>query len=314
MSSQFYHPGAGVQPHVGVAGFQFTPGLRSGSYMVVGRQSTHPRTFQHGTAASPVSVPALPTAVQGGLNTVELANAFGHKVIELFQTTAQSLMPLLHATKGIEIGLDKLNNECVEYVPGGNHAANPLGCLAGTDPGVFLRATFEITDVSGIDQFVVGFRKQEAYAVPTSFLSTEDALYTDFYGIGFSGAADPNNVKTVQDLNNGGSTVVFDTGFDWADTKVHTLEVRVKGRKASCFINGASLGSVVKKDGLGAALTAQTTRTPAQFTFDAGDFLVPFIFVRFDATTPDAIYLRALACGRLYEDGLDPSQQPVATL
>jgi hypothetical protein len=264
--------------------------------------------MQYGTQAAPVTVPTFPTALQDNVDVIHLAEAFGLKAIELYQTTAQTLMPSRHATKGLEIGLDEVNNESAEYVPGGNHAANPLGCLAGTDPGVLIRATLEIADVSGSDQLVIGFRKQENYVVPTSFLSTGDALYTDFYGIGFSGAADPNDVKTVKDLNNAGSTVVFDTNFNFADGGIHTLEVRVKGRKVQCFINGVALGGVVKKDGVGAVLTAQQTYTPPAFTFDAGDFLIPFIFSRYDATTPGAIYLRSLWCGQLVEDGLDPNQ------
>jgi hypothetical protein len=304
-----FDPNAGALPFVPIYGHQLSPGLRACRYMVVERVATHPKILENGTQASPVIVPTLPTAAQGGIDTVHIEEALGLKVIELFQTTAQTLMPARHATKGLEIGLDEVNNESVEYVPGGNHAANPLGCLAGTDPGVFIRATLEIADVSGSDQLVVGFRKQEAYAVPTSFLSAGDALYTDFYGVGFSGSANPNDVKTVRDLNNGGSTTVFDTNFNWADNGIHTLEVRVKGRKVSVFINGVALGGVVKKDGIGAAISAQQSYTPPAFSFDAGDFLIPFIFSRYDATLPGAIYLRKLVCGRLVEDGLDPAQK-----
>lgn len=308
--SQF-HAAGGAAPFVPVHSYQLSPGFRNRKIMFLPRVASHPRILQNGTQAAPVSVPTLPTGVQDNIDTIHFAEALGH-VLEMYQTTAQTLMPLRHATKGLEIGLDKVDNESVEYVPGGNHAANPLGCLAGTDPGVFIRATLEIADVSGSDQLVVGFRKQEAYVVPTSFLSTGDALYTDFYGVGFSGSANPNDVKTMKDLNNAGSTVIFDTGFNFADGGIHTLEVRVKGRKVSVFINGVGLGGIVKKDGLGAAITAQPTLTPPAFSFDAGDFLIPFIFSRYDAAAPGAIYLRSLACGQLVEDGLDPAQTSVA--
>lgn len=308
--SQF-HPAGGAAPFVPIHSYQFSAGFKNRKFMLLPRVAAHPQILQNGTQAVPVSVPTLPTGVQDNVDTIQCAEALGH-IIEMYQTTAQTLMPLRHATKGLEIGLDKVDNESVEYVPGGNHAANPLGCLVGTDPGVFIRATLEIVDVSGSDQLVVGFRKQEAYVVPTSFLAAGDALYTDFYGIGFSGSANPNDVKTVKDINNAGSTVVFDTGFNFADNDIHTLEIRVKGRKVSVFINGVSLGSTVKKNGLGAAITAQPTLTPPAFSFDAGDFVIPFIFSRYDAAAPGAIYLRSLACGQLVEDGLDPSQASVA--
>jgi hypothetical protein len=302
-----FNPAGGAIPHERVYAHQLSEGVRKGKYCIIERISTHPLILEHGTQTTPVVVPTLPTAAQDGLSTIYFREGLGEAVLEMFQTTAQTLVPSRHATKGILIGCDVVNNESVEFVPGGNHAANPLGCLAGTDPGVFIRATFEFADTSGTDQFVVGFRKQAAYAVPTSFLTTGDALYTDYFGIGFSGTAASNLVKTASDLNDAGSAVVTSTGFAWADGLIHTLEVRVKGRRVTCAINGVVLGSSVKKDGLGAAITAQSTLTTPVFSFDAGDFLIPFIFHRYDATTPGAVYLRKLVVGQLLEDGLDPS-------
>src|SRR5687768_6744474 len=111
--------------------------------MQIERLSADPLILQYGTQAARVGVPALPTAAADGLNSIVFPNAYGFRSIEMHQVTAQTLMPLLHATKGLEIGLDKVDNESVEYVPGGNSAANPLGFTAGTDPGCFFEATFE---------------------------------------------------------------------------------------------------------------------------------------------------------------------------
>ena len=301
-----FNAGGGAQPHERVFAHQLSEGQRKGKYCIIERISTHPVILQYGTQSVPVTVPTFPTAVQDNVDVLHFKEGIGEAVLELYQTTAQTLMPSRHATKGLLIGCDVVNNECIEAVPGGNHAANPLGALMGTDPGVFIRATFEFADASGSDQFLVGFRKQEAYVVPTSLLAAGDGLYTDFFGMGFSGAADPNDVKCAYDLNNAGSTVVFDTLFNWADGGIHTLEVRIRGRRVQCLINGVMLGVPVKKDGVGAAITAQPTAAPT-FTFDAGDFVVPFIFHRYDATTPGAVYLRKLMVGQLLEDGLDPA-------
>jgi hypothetical protein len=283
---------------------ELSEAIRKNKYMLVERQSMDALILQYGTQAARVGVPALPTAAADGLNAIHLPHAFGYRAIEMHQVTAQTLMPLLHATKGLEIGLDKVDNESVEYVPGGNSAANPLGYTAGVDPGVYIRATFEFADTSGSDQFIVGFRKQENYVTPTSFLSAGDALYTDFAGLGFSGTAAANLVKSMSDLNNAGSTVVTSSAFPWADAGIHQLEVRVSGRVTSYFINGVRTGDTVTKDALGTAITAAPTVALPAFTFDSGDFLIPFIFHRFDATSPGAVYLRRLEVGQLSEVGL----------
>lgn len=299
----------GVQHHDIAFANNLSEALRKAKYMLVDKFSCQPQITQYGTQASPVTVPTFPTAAQDNIDLLTFADAMGNRGIELYQTTAQTLMPSIHASKGLLVGCDVANNEAIELVPGGNRASNPLGYTAGTGPGVFLRATFEFADVSGTDQFIVGFRKQEAYVVPTSFLSAGDALYTDFIGIGFSGAADPNDVKIMSDLNNGGSTTVTDTLFNWADGLSHKLEIRIRKRVAEFYINGVKLGDTVRKDAAGASITAQPTASYSAFTVDSGDFMIPFIFHRYDATTPGAVYISRIECGQLLEVGLDPANR-----
>lgn len=280
--------------------------LRYGKYMHLQRgqlSAINPLILQYGTQASPVGVPALPTAAADGIDTIVFPNAPFNSGIELHQVTAQTLMPLVHATKGIEIALDQVDNETVEYVPGGNHAANPFGCLVGTDPGILIEATFEITDASGMDQFGLLLRKQEAYVTPTSFLTTGDGLYTDFCLFGFAATkADPNPVNVSTDLNNSGSATVQAASFTWADTLVHKLTLELRGRRVRFFINGVELGGRVSKDALGASITAQQTVSGPGFSFDSGDFIIPAIFVRQDAdVTP--VYLRELLVAQLVSVG-----------
>lgn len=275
--------------------------IRNGKYMLVNRPG--PLLIMNAAGA----IPALGTAAAAQIDTIHLPGAYGNALLEFSQATAQTLFPIYTAGKGIEIGCDKVDNESVEYVPGGNRADNPLGYLAGTDPGVFLRATFEIADTSGIDQFCVGWRKQEAYQVPVSFLTTGDALYTDFAGIGFSGTAAANLVKSMTDIGNAGSTTVTSTGFAWADAGIHQLEVRIFGRKVQYLINGVRCGDTVRKNGIGTAITAQATVTPPLYTVTSGLSMIPFIFHRFDATSPSTNFLRRLEVGPLLEVGLDPN-------
>lgn len=232
--------------------------------------------------------------------------------LALYQTTAQTLFPLVHATKGLSIALDQVDNEACEYVPGGNRTTNPLAMTVGTDPAFFIKAKFEITDADGMDQFLVGWRKQEAFAVPTSILTTGDGIYTDFCGIGFSKVvADPNPVSVASDLNNSGSTTVSQVSFTWADTLVHTLEMRVMGnRKPKFLINGVQLGDKVSLDGDGGSITAQTTIEPHAFTFDAAEVLIPFIFIRQDANL-SPVYLQELEIGHLESIEADPSRRGI---
>lgn len=293
------------QPHGRTFANDISEGMRKGKYMLIERPSTFPIVLQNGTSAAPVSVPTLPSGVADAVATITFGQALGHQSLEEHSVTAQALSPLLHATKGLEIALDQVDNETVEYVPGGNKASNPLLYLAGTDPGVFIKATFEITAANGMDQFGVGFRKQEAYQTPTSWLNGGAPVYTDAVLFGFAGiVASPNQVRSSTTI---GSVVAVAsaTNFFWTAGQIHTLEVRVSKRVVSYFINGSRMGEKISKDGLGAAITGQSTTPPPTYTFTTGLSLIPFIFLRQDAATT-TVFLRRLEVGQLLEVGLQP--------
>ncbi len=265
---------------------------------------------------------AGPAYAQGATHVVRTA---GGLYMEVFATTAQTIMPILTPGTGLEIGLDKVNNEAVEYVPGGNSAYNPFAYTVGTTQPMLFRAAFNFVDSSGSDQFLLGWRKQETFAVPTSILTTGDGIYTDFCGIGFAAtAAAANPTQIAYDVDDGGSTFVNACGFTWADTKTHVLEMRLYGGRARFFINGARLGSSISVDGVGGSITAQQTSSAGETAFNAldedadavkgfntGDVLIPFIFSRYDATTPGAIYLQGLEVGPISEFGLDPDNESI---
>lgn len=288
--------------------YQMSPSYVRGKYFYERFAGTDPSILRTSSGLT-----ALPTASAGQVDRI---HTVGGHYIEYYQSTAQTLQPVAHATKGLVLDGDQVDNESQEYVIGGNSTTNPYAMVVGTDSDFFFRCTFEITDASGSDQLMMGFRKVQTYQVPTSFLTTGDSGYTDFYAVGFAATkADPNPVNIAYDLNDSGSTTVQAASFTWADTKSHTLEVRVIGSKAYTFINGVRLGGTVSFDrvngiyGTGAALTAQTTVGGPSFTFDTADTLVPFIFVRQDADLLDAVYLRDMEGGLLVDIGLDPNQE-----
>lgn len=239
------------------------------------------------------SVDALPTALQGQTDNLIFGGPNGFYA-ELYQSTAQTLLPSMESD-GLLISGDLVDNESQEIVPGGNSALSPFARTINTDStGMFIEAVLEVADVSGTDQTFVGFRKQEAFAVPSSLLV--DPTYTDIAGFVLVNG----DVKTTTDLNNGGTATVTDTLFNIADADVVKLKVRIdKGGVVSYFINGVALGGTVTKDGAGTAITAQATAPKATFTFDSGDVVIPMIFVRHDTTTPGKIHLKSLELGRL---------------
>ncbi len=266
--------------------------------------------LQFGTAATPVTVPTLPTAAQGNVSRILTPHG---NTIEMFSTTAQTLLPLPHATKGWDIACDAVENETIELVPGGNFANSPYAMLTsgtGAAPNFYQSVTLEITDADGSDQMLMGFRKAETYAVPTSLLTTGDGIYTDFCGIGFAKAvADPNPVSVASDVANGGSTTVSQVSFTWADTLKHKLEMWVVGRVARFFINGVQLGGRVAFDAAGAAITAQTTKVPHTYTFGTALSVVPTLILRHDAAVSEAIYISEWEVGTLEMVGKDPAQR-----
>jgi len=274
---------------------EISPYLRKGNerYIKEVLSGLNPLTFN-----AAASVTALPTAA---ITQVDKVITLPRMIClaDLYQSTEQTLLPLGVATGGLNLSCDQVNNEEVQYVFGGNSVLNPWGCTMGTDPNWFYRWKLTIADVSGSDQTMFGVIKQAAFQASPEFAA--DGLYTDFALIGnVSG-----NVVIYTDLNNSGVAVVHDTGFNWLDTLTHTLELRILGRRAYWLINGVMLGQKISKDGNGASITAQDTLTPPAFTFDTGDFLVPYGDIRHDAVAPGIITLVEYEFGPLCVIGKD---------
>lgn len=244
------------------------------------------------------------------INTVAKMLVPGSSLLwDYYSTTAQTNMLVSTAASGLEISGDELDNETLELVPGENAADNPLSQVVGTDNDFYFKARFKFTDASGSDQFGIGWRKQEAFAVPTSFLSGGASTYTDNVLFGFAGTtADPNPVRISTSVGSAVS-VVTAASFTWADAKVHTLEIRVVGGKPIFLINGVRLGNPLALDGLGVAITSQTTTSGPSYTFTAALRLIPFIFLRHDADVANETYLQEVEIGHLVAIGLDPNAE-----
>ncbi len=254
---------------------------------------------------SATGIPAVATTAAGADVVHEMMTPHGYW--HVYNTTDQAVLPFCTAATGLDVSGDLVENESLELVPGGNFAQSDLKFVVNTDSNFFMKVKWKITDVSGADQTIfAGFRKQETFAVPTSLLTTGDGIYTDFFGVGFS-EEDGVDLKTMSDLNNGGSTTVTDTGFDTTDSEVFTVEVRVYGRSPRVYINGVQIGNPVAYDGDGTAITSQATVATASYSFDVGDTLIPWIFIRHDDEIMNAACIQEIEIGHLVDVGKDPN-------
>jgi hypothetical protein len=181
--------------------------------------------------------------------------------------TATVVAPTRIAT-GLTIGLDVADNDGIEICPG-ILAGNQSAFTVGTDGAFHLKIRFDIADVSGSDNVMVGFRKAEAYQAVALDNYDEMAAFDVVSG----------DIKTATILN-AAATTSTDTTDNWADDATKTLEVYVSQAGVVTFkINGAA-----------------PTVTQA-FTFDDAEVVVPFFYNRYATTTPGVIYIEEWDCG-----------------
>ena len=192
------------------------------------------------------------------------------------------LVPQANAN-GLDLMLSQTDNEGCNFVPGGllgswlmtveRTAGQPV------TKGLFIRLRCVITDVSGTDDFLVGFRKSEAY----------QAAFDDY-----DEAAALNVISGDvfrQTILNNAATVSVDTLLNWADGEEHEIEVQVDGKGNVFFFF----------DGRSAA-------TGAAFQFDDNEAVVPFLYT-LQATDLTNAWLKELEVGTLeqrYNRGVFP--------
>jgi hypothetical protein len=173
-----------------------------------------------------------PTGVTGDVNRALFGGLTTLTAQYHVKGTQTLLGPLLDTTgKGLEVSQDQTNNDGIEYVFG---ALNTLGrhtFVVGTD-NAYIEIKFEIEDVSGSDQILVGFRKNEAF----------QADWNDYDELAAIDMVS-GDIKTSTILNNAATTNT-DSGENWADGETHTLRVELKGRSVAFFLDGSPLAGV----------------------------------------------------------------------
>lgn len=226
-------------------------------------------------AASPIlqssaTTGAAPSGSTGALNLMDIGKGV---IMEQFILGAgQTIIAPRMSSTGLLTSLDLTASEGAEYNFGAARNNSPFAFTIGTSPAFFIELAVNSADVSGLDPFIVGFRKVQAN--DATFTN-----YTDFAGIG-ARATTATDVCVIQtDLNNAGE-VITNTTTAWTDGQTKTFKVLVSAAGVVTYtINGVA-----------PAVTAA-------FTFDSTDVVVPFIRHLFGATTPAALNWVSLRIG-----------------
>jgi len=204
---------------------------------------------------------------------------------------------------GLNIAGDATSNDRLEYVLGGNAAANRFAFTSGTSKPAYWRVRLYIEDVSALDNCFIGWRKQEAYAA-MAVKDATDPLYTEFVGFGLPEGKTAGLLYQVSDVADSGTPTNTSTGFNPGDAGYVDLEVRLTNLTAELFINGSKCGESISKNSEGTAITAQQTVKLTSPTLTTATKFIPTIVLQQTGDT-SLVALRELECGQLIDAGLD---------
>lgn len=233
-------------------------------------KSSYLETFGEGAADAGITVfQSDGTVYDGTAGVINYIYTGNGNMFLWFPIVGQTLLPVMSAT-GLNIGADQTDNDGAEIFAG-LMGASGRPIIVGTDPAVKFCASVTIADVSGTDDFHVGWRRpQNAAASQTIALATFDD-YVDLASIGIVTAASPAAIQ-LETINDNAATTTTDTTDTVADGV---------NKKYCVFVSAA--GAVTYTND-GAAPT-----TTAAYTFDDGDMIIPFIHYLHATTSPGAI-------------------------
>jgi hypothetical protein len=216
--------------------------------------------FDEGAAAKGIRlIKSDATAYSGNqliLNWMYLGNG-GIVAVENIGGSANTGKPVMTAV-GLDISSEQTSGDGMELSLGWAGASGKA-YVVGTDPAFYTCATFKVTDASGANPLVVGFRALE----PSN---ATIANYTEYAYIGIIGTSNPNLIKITTEVDanldgTGDGATVTDTTDTFADLATKTF---------CTFVSGAG---VVTYTNNGAAPTAT-----AAATLTDGMMVVPFIY------------------------------------
>ena len=194
---------------------------------------------------------------------------------------------------GLNIQLDHnaTDNAGMEMTLGPPHGSLSSSFLVGTHSG-YIDATFFTAAWDDYDGIAVGFRKVEAFQTGHAPIigagAADDGVYTDFAAFGAMLATD--NIEIMTDLNNSGTSSTQDTGDNLTDSQNHRFRIILGSDGAVTYKH---IGNAVAGKGALAAPTAT-----ASFTFDSGDYVIPYIVTHGAGTDDVPLFLKDIKVSR----------------
>jgi len=204
--------------------------------------------FFDGAPIAGAKAGGAPVGTTGSENVLHLSG--GNVMHYAILGAGQTLTAPAYVATGLQLDLDAADNEGAEYSAPVDAVSGKEFTVGKTEFSLIWKAS--IADVSDTDDCLVGFRKKEAYQAAVDNYDEMAAFNVNLGDI---------YISTI--LNNA-ATVDTDTTLNWADTETHELELRVlESGAVKFYVDGVDKTSV------------QATA----YSFDAGEVVIPFIYV-----------------------------------
>lgn len=206
---------------------------------------------------------ADPTGGDGDVNVIKTEQySLEYRLIG----ASTAIVPTWDAANGLNLALDAAA-EGAEYTFGIS-SRSKRAYTVGSDKRFFVEATLAADTVADLAELALGFRKAEAYQ---ALLDNYDELAC------LNIQAGDINIETIL---NGAATSTTDTTLDAVDTELVTLRVEVLSNgQCQFFVNGQ-------------------LSTVAQFKFDSGEIVVPFLQY-LSVGAGDPVYCSSIKVGSL---------------
>lgn len=235
-------------------------------------QSINRRLWDNKYLLDDFAVNPVTSAVAGGAATGTagdenvLYTQFGQYTYFVIGTQT-TLAPALDAY-GLNLAQTATDGQGQEINTGVN-SVNPYTFTVGEEAAFFMQANFKISEVTGVDPLIIGFREVDAFTATL-------ADYTDFAVIGIYG--DAGEVQTLTQKATAGVTTT------------DTTDVAVNGvTQFAVYVD--SQGKVTYQ------LNYQKPTVVAAFQFNAGTVLMPFIVQTQNSTTASQVSIDLFEVG-----------------
>ena len=178
--------------------------------------------------------------------------------VQSINGTAVQSFPYVSAD-GLEINTDDdaTNGITGWEISNGILATSKAAYTVGSFPdgkSIYFEGVITIDDISDVSEMGFGFRKAEAFQAAVD-------NYDEMASFNIGQDAD-GQVEVHTILNNAATAETDTTLADWADTETHTLRIEVTNAGVCKFLYDGTVPTVT-----------------AAFTFDAGEVIVPFLFL-----------------------------------